>query len=318
VFDTQVSASAFAALGPVETVQRQLSWQNTLATPAGTALALLERIEQHVQRPGTPFAVSDRAINAGALGLNGSAAGHTWQASLRHDRNSQFGGQTTGALGYGYDVTPAWRVAASYGTSFVAPSFNQLYFPGFGNPDLQPEEGKHGELSVRWTAGDHSVRAAWFEHRIRSYISSGPAPANIPRTRIDGATLSYDGRWNDLVLGASLDHVDPRNATTASPSFDKQLPRRAKKAIKAHADWTHGDFGVGATWVAFSERYDNAVNTLRLPGYGTLDLRADWSFAPDWTLGARLNNAAGKIYETVYGYNQPGRELYVSLRYAPR
>jgi len=318
VFDTEVSASAFAVLGPVETVQRQFSWENTVATPAGTVLALLERIEQHVQRPGAPFAVSDRGINAAALALSGNASGHTWQASLRHDRNSQFDGQTTGALAYGYDITPTWRAAASYGTSFVAPSFNQLYFPGFGNPSLQPEQGKHGELNVRWTADEHTVRAAWFAHRIRGYISSGPAPTNIPRTRIDGATLAYEGHWNDVALGASLDHVDPRNATTGSANFDKQLPRRAKNAVKAHADWTRGEFAVGTTLVAFSERFDNAANTLRLPGYGTLDLRADWSFAPDWTLGARLNNVAGKVYETAYGYNQPGRELYVLLRHAPR
>jgi vitamin B12 transporter len=317
-FDTLVSASAFAALGPIETVQKQFAWETSLVTPAGTALALLERIEQGVSRPGAPFAVSDRTINAAALGLNGSSAGHTWQASVRHDRNSQFGGQTTGALGWGYEIAPQWRVGASAGTSFVAPSFNQLYFPGFGNPNLQPEEGKHGELSVRWTGDDHSARAAWFDNRIRGYISSGPAPANIPRTRIDGVTLSYEGRFDRLTLAASLDHVDPRNATEGSANFGKQLPRRAKNAAKAQADWSLGAVTVGAAVVAFSERFDNAANTVRMPGYATLDLHAEWSLTPDWTLGARLNNAANKAYETAFGYNQPGREAYLSVRYAPR
>ncbi|RZJ11286.1 MAG: TonB-dependent receptor, partial [Haliea sp.] len=46
----------------------------------------------------------------------------------------QFGSSTTGFAGYGYKITPHWRVHASHGTSFVAPSFNQLYFPGFGTP----------------------------------------------------------------------------------------------------------------------------------------------------------------------------------------
>ncbi len=40
-----------------------------------------------------------------------------------------------------FALTPTLRAGASYGTSFVAPSFNQLYFPGFGTPTLQPEEG---------------------------------------------------------------------------------------------------------------------------------------------------------------------------------
>jgi outer membrane receptor protein involved in Fe transport len=41
---------------------------------------------------------------------------------------------------------------ASYGTAFKAPSFNELYYPGFSNPDLRPEEAKTAELGVRGTA----------------------------------------------------------------------------------------------------------------------------------------------------------------------
>ena len=75
---------------------------------------------------------------------------------------------------------------------------------------------------------------------------------------------------------------------------------------------------MGGSVLAVGERFDDAANTVRLPGFATLDLRADWRFLPDWTLQARLNNLADRQYETVYGYNQPGRELYVTLRWAPR
>lgn len=317
-YDTLSSASPFALLGAITSVQRQLGWENTVVTPIGTALALIERLEHEVSRPGTPFDVSERTIDALALGLSGAAAGHTWQASLRHDRNSQFGSQNNGAIGWGYALTPAWRVGASAGTSFVAPSFNQLYYPGFGSPDLQPEEGKHAELSVRWTGGEHSLRAAWFDNRYRNFIPSGPQPANVPRARSDGLALSYEGRAGDVALSASLDHVDPRNATSGAANEGRQLPRRAKNAFKLIADWQSGAWGAGATVAMFSQRYDDAANTVRLGGYGTLDLRVDWTFRPDWSLGARLNNAGDKAYETAYGYNQPGREVFMTLRWAPR
>jgi vitamin B12 transporter len=317
-YDTLSSASPFSTLGPISTVQKQLSWENTVGTPIGTALVLFDRIEQDVSRPETQYEVTERTIDALALGLTGSAAGHSWQASARHDRNSQFGNKNTGALGWGYAVAPAWRIGASMGTSFTAPSFNQLYFPGFGNPDLLPEEGKHAELSLRWTAGDHHLRAAWFDNRYRNFISSGPLPGNIPKARSDGLTLAYQGRWSDVALDASFDHVDPRNVTQGVANTGKQLPRRAENALKLQADWQLGAYSLGATLAAFSDRFDNAANTLRLGGYGTLDLQADWFVAPAWTLGARLNNVAGKVYETAYGYNQPGREAFVTLRYAPR
>lgn len=318
VYDTLASASPFTSLGPISSVQRQLAWENEIATPVGTALALLERLEQDVSKTDGQYEQTTRRIDAVGLGINGSAAGHFWQASVRSDRNSQFGHQNTGAAGYGWQLAPAWRVGASLGTSFVAPSFNQLYWPGFGNPALQPEEGRHAELNLRWSAGDHAVRAAWFGNRIRGYIPSGPLPVNVPRARIDGISLAYDGRVAGLDVGASIDHVDPRNATQGSANFDRQLPRRAKNALRAQLDWQQGAWRAGATLAAFSSRYDDAANTTRLGGYGTLDLRADWAFAPDWSAGVRLNNLADKAYETVSGYNQPGRELFVTLRWAPR
>ncbi len=313
-YDTLASASAFAALGTIETRTRQAAWETSIGTLLGSGLLLLERTTEEVGRPGTPFTVSERDIDAVALGLNGAAAGHSWQASLRRDRNSQFGGITTGALAWGYALTPAWRVGASYGTSQTLPSFNQLYFPGFGNPNLLPEEGRQAELSLRWTAGEHSLRAAVYDTRYTGFISSGPQPVNLPKVDIDGVTLSYEGRWRGLDLRAAIDHTDPRNATTGNANFGKQLARRAKQALRLGVDWEQGVWSAGASVSAFSHRFDDAANRIRLGGYGLLDLRAEWAPAPDWKLGLRINNVADKAYGTVLGYDQPGREGFVTLR----
>ena len=314
-FDTLESASAFATLGTIGTEQKQFAWENTVATPLGTVLALAERIEQVVSRPGAPFAVSERTITGAGLGLAGNAGVHHWQASLRRDRNSQFGSQTTGSLAWGVDVVPALRAAASFGTSFVAPSFNQLYFPGFGNPNLLPEEGRQSEFSLRWRGDGASARLAWFDNRIRGYISSGPLPTNIPRTRIEGLSASVDAALGAFTLAASLDSIEPLNVSEGTANFGKVLPRRVQESLRFAVDWRAGAFSVGGTASAFGERFDNAANTTLLGGYGTLDLRADWRFAREWALGVKLNNAGDKRYETVFGYNQPGREVYLTLRY---
>ena len=42
-----------------------------------------------------------------------------------------------------------------------------------------------------------STRLAYFDNRIRGYISSGPLPTNIPRVKVDGVSASVDA-----VLGA--------------------------------------------------------------------------------------------------------------------
>ena len=318
VYNTLSSASIYTTLGAIQSQTRQYGWENTLETPVGTALLLLERQAETVSRAGAPFTVSDRHIDAVAAGLNGSSGAHVWQGSLRRDRNSQFGGQSTGALGYGYAVLPALRLGTSVAQSYVAPSFNQLYYPGFGNPLLLPEEGRHAELNLRWTLGAHVLKVATFRNRYRGYITSGPAPVNLPLAQINGTTVGYEGQWRDVALSASYDHVDPRNATEGNANNGKLLQRRAQDAARLGADWTAGAWAAGATLAAFSHRYDNVANTTRLGGYATLDLRTEWTLTREVKLGLKLNNVGDKRYETALGYNQPGREAFVTLRYALR
>jgi len=313
---TKATASASTPLGATSTTDQQFSWENSVATPLGTLLGVLDASAQKVSKPGMPFNVSSRDIHGAALALDGTARGLEWQASLRRDHNSQFGNPATGALALGYALSPRWRVGASYGTSFVAPSFNQLYYPGYGNPALQPERGSSTELNARWTSGADQIHASWYRSRIRGFITAGQDPVNVSLARIDGISVDGTTHWRSLTLQGSIDHMDPRSQALAGSGGSKQLPQRARNAIKANASWALDRGTLGAAWAAWSSRYGNTANTTRLGGYATLDLFADRELARDWTLGARLNNATGRVYETAYGYNQPGRQFFVTLRYA--
>lgn len=317
-YDTEASASPFASLGTVSSRTRRLQLEQRVATPIGQALALLEHSQETVDRPDQPFDVSERDIDAVSLGLTGAAAGHSWQASVRHDSNSQFAGVTTGALGWGWQFVPGWRVVASAGTSHTLPSFNQLYYPSFGNPDLQPEKGRHVEAGLEWAGAGQTVRATAFGNRYRGYITSGPQPANLPRAVINGLTVAWQAQWNALSLDASVDHTDPHNATEGSATQDKLLPRRAQNAARVAAQWQGAGWSAGADWQAFSHRYDDSANTVRLGGYGVLALDARWQIRPDLSLGLRVDNVGDKRYETALGYDQPHRSALVSLRWAMR
>ena len=316
-YDTIRSASDFD-LGLFQTTQDHYGWENRLALPWGNVVLGLERLEQSVSKPPPQYDRLDRSINAAFVGFDLSRDGHHLQASTRHDRNSQYGSKTTGAIGYGYDLNSNWRVGGSWGTSFVAPTFNQLYFPNFGNPDLKPEEGKQGEAFVRYVRPGHEVRLARYQNRIRGYIPSGARPVNVPRSRIDGWELAWTGHHGPWSTRLSVDWLDPRNVTDNVLNSGKQLPRRAKRYATAALDRNLGDWIVGGAVRAVDERFDNAANTVRLGGFTLFDLYGDWRATQDWSLGVRLNNLTDRRYETAYGYNQPGREVYLTVRYTPR
>jgi len=311
---TDTSNAIVAAFLPTDfkTGQTQWTWQNNVDTPLGVVLAGLEHREQKVSG-STAYTVTQRTINALFAGINGSYGSHSWQLNARRDRNSQFGGSSTGFAGYGYRINPNWRVNVSHGTTFVAPSFNQLYFPGFGNAALQPERGKNTDLGVTWTSGDHEVKLVRFDNKIRGYMTNTTLPINIPRSRIEGWTLGYEGKAGPVALRASYDALDPRNELNG-----RLLPRRARNQATLGADYATGAWRFGGSLLAVGSRFDDAANTRTLGGYSTLDLYADYAFARDWSVQAKVNNLTDRVYETAYGYNQAGRAAYVTLRWQPK
>lgn len=295
-----------------DTHQDQWSWLNEIGSPLGLLLLGMERLEQQVSGT-TAYTVDQRATDSVFAGLNGEVGAHAWQLNVRRDDNSQFGDATTGFAGYGYRLTSQLRAHVSYGTSFKAPSFNQLYYPGFGNTTTQPEEGRNREVGLAYTPGTQAYQAVYFDNRIKGFITTQPAVANIPRARIQGWTLSYNGQFDALDLRATLDLLDARNEVTG-----KKLRRRADEQLVLGAGYRAGAWKYGTTVLAASERYDNDANTIELSGYTTLDLHVDYALNPDWSVQARLNNLGDKVYQTADGYNQQGRAGYLTLRWAPR
>jgi hypothetical protein len=59
-----------------------------------------------------------------------------------------------------------------------------------------------------------------------------------------------------------------------------------------------------------------APGSLELDKLGTWR-EGEWKVRA-WTVGLRVNNLTGKAYETAYGFNQPGREAFLTLRWAQR
>jgi vitamin B12 transporter len=72
------------------------------------------------------------------------------RVGLRNNQDDQYGSHTTGKIGASYTFKDFnTTLYANYGTSFKAPSFSQLFDPKYGNPDVQPEEGRTIEAGLR-------------------------------------------------------------------------------------------------------------------------------------------------------------------------
>lgn len=267
----------------------------------------------------TAYDEDARSVTGVFAQYQGKAGAQDFEASLRNDDNEQFGAHTTGGVAWGYAFSDTLRFIANYGTAFKAPTFNELYFPGFGNASLKPEESRSIEIGLR----GHGDLGRWevqaFDTRVEDLIAYDAAifaPGNVDEARIQGLEASWAVDLADWALNTSLTLLDPENASGGS-NDGNVLPRRARQSGRIDLDRRFGAFGIGATVNAQGKRYDDLGNTRRLGGYATLDLRAEYAFSPDWLLQGRVSNVADHDYETAAFYNQAGRSYFLTLRYRP-
>lgn len=299
--------------------QWQYGWQLDGRTALGAPQLLIERLEWEVGGD-VGYTVRRRHRDALMLGWRHESGAHAWQASLRRDDDSQFGMYDTGAARYAYALTPAWRASMAYGEAYRAPSFDDLYWPGAGNPSLRPERSRNFEAGLRFDDGDRQISVFAYRNRVHDLIQWAPTglggawqPSNVARADLRGVTLSGRQALGNLALRASVDLQRPEDAGTG-----RQLMLRARQHASLGIDHTFGPWQWSADWQLQGKRYNDAANTVRLAGYGLLHLTVRRELARDWQLLARLENALDQDYERSAGYNTPGRNLFVSLRYQPR
>lgn len=314
-WDEATTAGAYPAR--FNTQQDQLSWLNRVKLAAGTLTAGLEWLEQRVDSD-TVYVQSARNTYAGLLGWRARYGALGVQADLRHDQSSAYGGYTTAQLGCAYQVGPDLRLRASAGTAFKAPSFNEMYYPGFGNVNLKPERSQSFELGAEAKVGPVDLSATLFDNRMRDLIDYAPPdylPVNVANANTSGLTFTAA-----TVLGAdtrarlSLTLQDPKDSTTGH-----QLRRRAQQFGSVHLSHRLGDVQLGTDLTLVGERFDSSDEAAysRMGGYGLVAMFASWQFRPEWSLEGRVSNLGDKAYTQAQGYTTPGRLAQVTLRWTP-
>ena len=255
----------------------------------------------------------ERRVNSLRLGLDARTGPHRAQANVRRDEYSDVGGATTGLAAYGYDFDSRWRASAQLASAFRAPSFNDLHFPYFGNPDLSSERSRSGELALRYGAGDASLRTAVFRSRVSDLIVFDPAAnqaRNVATVEIDGVELIAAARVQGWQLQADFGYTKAQDRATGERLL-RRAPYKAHLSVARAFDRWEGLFEVTCN----AERYDSDINTFartELAAYTLARLALSWRATDQLRLTVRVENLFGADYELVDGYNTPGRSVFAA------
>ena len=303
--------------GYFNTERTTFSWLNQLLLAPDQKLLIGTDFERDAIASDTDYALDSRN-DTGVFALYQWFQGNQeLQLSERYDHNQQFGDHYTGSAQWAYRWSDALRLTVTYGTGFKAPSFDDLYFPDYGDPTLRPETSQNAEVGINGRESLFTWAVNAYQTQINDLIEYNPvtfAAANIDRARIRGLETQIAGRVQQWHGQLQVTLLDPRDIGV---DYGELLPRRAQATARLDLDRDIHEVSIGATLFESGPRFEDPANTERLGGYGTLDVRAAWRFRSHWEVQALVRNLLNKNYETALYYNQLGRGAYLTLRYLP-
>jgi vitamin B12 transporter len=269
-------------------------------------------------------------------------AGYVEQdAHLMHDYLILTGGfRVDGNSQFGKEVSPAWSVAipikqygltvrGNYSEGFRAPSFNELFFPGFGNPNLSPEISSEYDGGVTKDFGEWAtVTTTYFSRRVHNLIVTVPCTVNATTCpfgslagnagRVDTQGVEFEPMVYPLSGLRMGGNVTILNQTHSAGS--PQPLRVAKYTAAAIVEYTHSDLlrsedkvTAAMTYVFMGDRDDiTPIGTIaNHDAYDLVDLAFSyspgfrWSVIRDASLVARIHNVLDRHYSEAFGFPAP-------------
>ncbi|MBN2719890.1 MAG: TonB-dependent receptor [Proteobacteria bacterium] len=246
-------------------------------------------------------------------------SGMAFTLGARRDDHSRFGEETTWRAGLSTPVTETLRFRALYGTGFRAPSVDQLYNPGYGNPDLEAETSRGWDVGVQWSPvqavmaslswhlTEYDQLIDWFDADGDPSTWDDGSYENVSEARTEGVDLSVDADLSFLSLGLSGSFLE------TDDEDGEELLRRPRMRLGARVGFVpvrNLRVSLDAQYVGEREDWGDAT----LDSYALVNLAGDLEISDRISLQGRIENLTDRDYELADGYGTPGRAGYLGLK----
>jgi vitamin B12 transporter len=241
-------------------------------------------------------------------------------SSIRYDIYSDYANALSWRQGVSYEIAPTKTVVhASGSSSYTPPSAQDLYYPGFSNPNLKPESALGWEAGVKQPLFDGKLTpsATYFHNDITNYILSLPPnyiPENVGNATTEGVEIDVAAKpLDNLSLDANYTYLTAENDTE-----DIRLLNRPRNSVNFNIIYTPVaplTLDLGGSWVVGRQGTD-AVTFVQedAPDYFTLRASATYTINKWVTLWVRGENLTNEYYEPVPGYPALGLGGYGGIK----
>lgn len=281
-------------------------------------LAGVNWYHEQVDKSVTAYEQTSRINRAVFTGVNYQLNALQLEAAVRRDLINQYGGQNTWQLAAAYQLAEHWLVRASRGTAFKAPTFNDLYYPGYANPDLKPEESESDEIAVSYRNAGLVVQLAWFDRDVTNLIQGVEQAENVLLATIEGIEFSVEQQWQQFSSTFAYTWLDTENASTG-----KMLARRPESSINWRGSYDADKWSAFVTADYQSTTYQGmdwatGADLPLAPSHTVWGFGVSYMVNTALTVRARVDNLFDKDYYTSDSYTVAGTNFGISLSYSPR
>ena len=239
----------------------------------------------------------------------------------------------TATFSYQLPFFKSLSLTLGYSHNYRNPSLNDLYWYPGGNPDLLPENGRTGDLALKYslTQGPFKLdlRTGGYLSRVQNWIQWKPSfyrywvPENVAMVFARGIENHIDasfvkGDWKVSVSGNYVFTV-----TTDESEAAQQQGISGKQLI--YIPRHHGNLFVNAQWKTWNLSYTMEMTGCRSTSYAdeesfpllpyTLHHIALGKQMKQFRLELRCNNVTNRDYQNVIWRAMPGRSFELMLNY---
>lgn len=270
-----------------------------------------------------------REVFAGFLGAYYDDNTVLANIAVRQDHDQQFGDKTTYTAAVGYHLNKFATFRASQSTGFKSPTFNDIYFPGSGNPDLKPETSENKELGLLLSYQDIALEVSIFRNDFDNKIAWAPTPAgpwqptNINEARHEGIEFSFSQQLMGFEHAFNFTYLSAEDLETG-----QELAYVSKNTFNWSLNKGWGDFDAG---IDLQYRGDRKGKLTDLSSYTLWNLVGNYQATEQLSFSLRVENLFDKQYDEVdaygidldgdyindefYYYNTADRRLFIGAAY---
>jgi len=240
-------------------------------------------------------------------------------AGFRQDFNTRFDNKLTYKFEGAYKIKTApadIKIRSAYSTGFRAPSINQLFFPGFGNPNLRPEESENREVGIEFSMFSNRLTfgSNYFNANYTDLIESVEiAPFIFQAQNVGSASSEGVESFIRLQIMSNLDISASHTWNNAVDDSDGSTLRRRPKnifSVSLHHNWNKKlDSTVT---VSYRSALDQAT-TSRVGGRALVRASMSYQVNKCITLTARGENLLDKDYEEPFRTGTQGISGYAGV-----